>query len=204
MSVSPYTLQNLYNKGILDYVPMELASSANVSSLAGMQNPYLNMAAQGGLYQNYGMQQDSFSYTGANSGINNQMNYQNGMNNFGSIRGNFGFNNASQAGMNEFGGINGNIGMNNPQAGMNGFGGVNGNMMMNNPQAGINGFGGGFGKLGAEVSNTVSNTPSIVKGLIAAGIMIGTTALLFKRGKKAPVKQQTNHNFFDKLKFWKK
>ena len=64
MSVSPYTLQNLYDKGILDYVPMELANSTNVSSLTGMQNPYLNMAAQGNLYQNYGMQQDCFSYMG--------------------------------------------------------------------------------------------------------------------------------------------
>ena len=178
MSVSPYTLQNLYEKGILDYAPMELANSTNVSSLTGMQNPYLNMAAQGNLYQNYGMQQDCFSYTGLN--------------------------NYSQSGINGIGGINGNIGMNNPQTGFNCFGGVNGNMIINNPQAGLNGFGGGFGKLGTSVSNTVSNTPSIVKGLIAAGIMLGTTALLFKKGKKAPVKQPTNNSFFDKLKFWKK
>ena len=190
MSVSPYTLQNLYNNGILDYAPMELANSMNVSSLNGMQNPYLNMAAQGNLYQNYGTQKDSFSYTGSNADFNNKMNCLN--------------NNSFQVGMNAFGGVNNNIGFNNAQAGMNGFGGVNNNVIMNNPQAGMNGFGGGFGKLGTNVSNVMSNNSGIVKGLIAAGIMIGTTAMLFKKGKKVPVKQQTNTNFLDKLKFWKK
>ena len=60
--VSLYSLQNLYNQGILYYVPTELASGPNVSSLNGMQNPYLNMAAQGNLYQTAGMTPDSFSH----------------------------------------------------------------------------------------------------------------------------------------------
>lgn len=184
MSVSPYTLQNLYAKGILDYAPMELANSINVSSLNGMQNPYLNMATQGNLYQNHGMQQDSFSYNGFNSAYNNSID--------------------SQAGLNSFGSINGNILTNNSDAGLNGFGNVNGNIITNNSQAGINGFGGAFGKLGDDLSNTASKTPNVVKGLIAGGIMIASTILLFKKCKKAPPKQQTNTNFFDKLKFWKK
>ena len=195
--VSLYSLQNLYNQGILDYVPAELASSQNVSSLAGMQNPYLNMAAQGNLYQTAGMTPDSFSYSGTNLGFQDGTA---GHLNAGYVGGSYN-NGFANAGMNALGGINGSIGMNNSQAGMNGFGGVNGNILTNNSQAGINGFGGGFGKLG----QTVANTPNIIKGLIAGGIIIGTTMLFFKKGKKAPVKVQSqNTSFLSKLKFWKK
>lgn len=193
--VSLYSLQNLYNQGILDYVPTELASGPNVSSLNGMQNPYLNMAAQGNLYQTAGMTPDSFSHSGANLGFQDG-----GHANAGYIGGQAG-NGFYGAGMNAFGGVNGNLGFNNPQAGLNGFGGVNGNVLTNNSQAGINGFGGGFGKLG----QAVSNTPSMIKGLIAGGIIIGTTMLCLKKGKKAPVKvQHQNSGFLSKLKFWKK
>lgn len=214
--VSLYSLQNLYNQGILDYVPAELANSQNVSSLAGMQNPYLNMAAQGNLYQTAGMNPDSFSYSGTNLGFQDGTaghlnagyvggSYNNGfanagMNALGGINGSIGMNN-SQAGINGFGGVNGNVGFNNSQAGMNGFGGVSGNILTNNSPAGRNGFGGGFGKLG----QTVANTPNIIKGLIAGGIIIGTTMLCLKKGKKAPVKVQSqNTSFLSKLKFWKK
>ena len=195
--VSLYSLQNLYNQGILDYVPAELASTQNVSSLAGMQNPYLNMAAQGNLYQTAGMTPDSFSYSGTNLGFQDGTA---GHLNAGYVGGSYN-NGFANAGLNALGGINGSIGMNNSQAGMNGFGGVNGNILTNNSQAGINGFGGGFGKLG----QTVANTPNIIKGLIAGGIIIGTTMLCLKKGKKAPVKVQSqNTSFLSKLKFWKK
>ena len=195
--VSLYSLQNLYNQGILDYVPAELASSQNVSSLAGMQNPYLNMAAQGNLYQTAGMTPDSFSYSGTNLGFQDGTA---GHLNAGYVGGSYN-NGFANAGMNALGGINGSIGMNNSQAGMNGLGGVNGNILTNNSQAGINGFGGGFGKLG----QTVANTPNIIKGLIAGGIIIGTTMLCLKKGKKAPAKvQPQNTSFLSKLKFWKK
>ena len=195
--VSLYSLQNLYNQGILDYVPAELASSQNVSSLAGMQNPYLNMAAQGNLYQTAGMTPDSFSYSGTNLGFQDGTA---GHLNAGYVGGSYN-NGFANAGMNALGGINGSIGMNNSQAGMNGFGGVSGNILTNNSPAGINGFGGGFGKLG----QTVANTPNIIKGLIAGGIIIGTTMLCLKKGKKAPAKvQPQNTSFLSKLKFWKK
>ena len=195
--VSLYSLQNLYNQGILDYVPAELASTQNVSSLTGMQNPYLNMAAQGNLYQTAGMTPDSFSYSGTNLGFQDGTA---GHLNAGYVGGSYN-NGFASAGMNALGGINGAIGMNTSQAGMNGFGGVNGNILTNNSQAGINGFGGGFGKLG----QTVANTPNIIKGLIAGGIIIGTTMLCLKKGKKAPAKvQPQNTSFLSKLKFWKK
>lgn len=196
--VSLYSLQNLYNQGILDYVPVELASAPNVSSLAGMQNPYLNMAMQGNLYQSAGMAPDSFSY--ANAGINAiTQDGTAGHANAGYVGGNAG-GGYYTAGLNGFGGVNGNVGFNNPQAGINGLGGVNGNVLTNNSQAGINGFGGGFGKLG----QAISNTPNSIKGLLAAGLIIGTAALCLKRGKKPPVKQSQTSNFFSKLKFWKK
>lgn len=196
--VSLYSLQNLYNQGILDYVPAELASAPNVSSLAGMQNPYLNMAMQGNLYQSAGMAPDSFSY--ANAGINAiTQDGTAGHANAGYVGGNAG-GGYYTAGLNGFGGVNGNVGFNNPQAGINGLGGVNGNVLTNNSQAGINGFGGGFGKLG----QAISNTPNSIKGLLAAGLIIGTAALCLKRGKKPPVKQSQSSNFFSKLKFWKK
>ena len=194
--VSLYSLQNLYNQGILAYVPAELASTQNVSSLAGMQNPYLNMAAQGNLYQTAGMSPDSFSYSGTNLGFQDGTA---GHLNAGYVGGSYN-NGFANAGLNALGGINGSIGMNNSQAGMNGFGGVNGNILTNNSQAGINGFSGGFGKRG----QTVANTPNIIKGLIAGGIIIGTTMLCLKKGKKAPAKvQPQNTSFLSKLKFWK-
>lgn len=195
--VSLYSLQNLYNQGILDYVPAELASTQNVSSLTGMQNPYLNMAAQGNLFQTAGMNPDSFSYSGTNLGFQDGTA---GHLNAGYVGGSYN-NGFANAGLNALGGINGSIGMNNSQAGMNGFGGVSGNILTNNSPAGRNGFGGGFGKLG----QTVANTPNIIKGLIAGGIIIGTTMLCLKKGKKAPVKVQSqNTSFLSKLKFWKK
>ena len=174
--VSLYSLQNLYNQGILDYVPTELASGPNVSSLAGMQNPYLNMAAQGNLYQTAGMTPDSFSYSGANLGFHN---------------GTAGHANTGHIGMNS--------NFYDSQAGLNGFGGVNGNILINNSSAGMNAFGGGFGKLG----QAISNTPNAIKGLVAGGIIVGTTLFCFKKGKKAPTKVQ-QESFLSKLKFLKK
>ncbi len=58
MSVNSFTLNNLYNQGILDYVPFELCNGSNVSLMNGMQNPYLQNAQHGALYQNHG-QNDS-------------------------------------------------------------------------------------------------------------------------------------------------
>lgn len=193
--VSLYSLQNLYNQGILDYVPTELASGPNVSSLASMQNPYLNLAAQGNLYQTAGMTPDGFSYSGANLGFHNGTA---GHANTGYIGMDSSFYN-SKAGLNGLGGVNGSIGFNNPQAGLNGLGGVNGNILTNNSSAGMNAFGGGFGKLG----QAISNTPNAIKGLVAGGIIVGTTLFCLKKGKKAPTKVQ-QESFLSKLKFWKK
>ena len=67
MAINPYTLNNLYNYGILDYAPYELCNGGvNVSSMNGMQNPYLSNAMQGTLFQQYGSQADSFTMNNGN------------------------------------------------------------------------------------------------------------------------------------------
>ena len=71
MALNPNTLQNLYNKGLLDYVPQDLMAEAYMSqagaAMTMMSNPYLEMAKQGGLYQSAGSMNDSFNYTGGNN-----------------------------------------------------------------------------------------------------------------------------------------
>lgn len=96
MAINPYTLNNLYNQGILDYAPYDLCNGGiNVNSLDGMQNPYLNAAMQGNLYRNSNIS-DSFGFSTPQ---------------------------AQNAGVDAFGGINGNIISNNSPAGINAFGG---------------------------------------------------------------------------------
>ena len=71
MSVSPYTLNMLYQQGILDYVPIDLAAPSPIGFMGTAQNPYLNSAMSGDAFQNYG-QNDSF-----NSSINSNIAYNN-------------------------------------------------------------------------------------------------------------------------------
>ncbi len=178
MTVNPYTMNNLYAQGILDYVPYDLGYAPNVSSYANFPNPYMQTAMQGDLYRNYGLGNDSF---------------------------------VRSAGMNGFGlpvGAESN-------AGMNGFG-IQG--VGDYSQAGINGFGGGFGTLGQNFSQGVSNTisfaekiPAPIKGILALGVIGGALALCFRIGKKPASSQgffsklgDKLSDFGEKLKFWKK
>ena len=91
MALNPYTLNNLYAQGILDYVPQDLCA-VSPSPLAGMQNPYLNSAQQGALDQNSNTG-DSFSPQVESAGVNA----------FGGVNGNI-ITNHSNAGLNAFGG----------------------------------------------------------------------------------------------------
>ena len=54
----------------------------------------------------------------------------------------------------------------------------------------------------AKTKETVSNSPNWVKGLLAAGITVGTLCCLFFRGGKKPVKVQSSSNLtlFQKIK----
>ncbi len=60
MAVNPNTLYHLYQNGILDFVPADLAMPSPVGISTPVTNPYLDMAKQGGLYQSAGMTTDSF------------------------------------------------------------------------------------------------------------------------------------------------
>ncbi len=176
MAISPFTLQNLYNQGILDYTPMELAQGTNISSLNGMQNPYLNMATQGNLYKNSLNSQDSFCH---------KNNLPCGIDTIPT---------------DQFGGINGDT-LWHSNSGVNALG-INLEKPLGNSDAGINGFGGGFGELGKNVSNAVSSTSGLWKGLASGIIALGTIGYCIKKCKKP--KQKTTSNFMSKLQFWKK
>ena len=196
MSVNPYTLNNLYSQGILDYAPYELCNSGiNVSSMNGISNPYLNTAMQGTQFQNYGQTPDSFCASGKIGTV--QPNPE-----MSSARGSFGFGNDS-------------IGINS-QAGSNAYGlqGIGAQSQAGSIAYGLQGIGmqspseqaawGGFGDASqgikdgiSKVSGFAQNIPSPIKGLAAAGMMIGALALALKTKKKPQVKPKTN--FFSNL-----
>lgn len=168
MTIDPFTLNNLYGQGIIDYVPYDLGITPSASY--GMQNPYLQSAMQGQLYRTQGTVNDSFVKSA-------------GMNGFGVS----GYGNGYSAGMNGFGEQN--IG-HTASGGLNGFGeqGIGGES-----NAGVNGFGGGLGNLSADFSNGLEKTvsffdriPTFVKGLISGVIVVGTIAYCLKGKKKLP------------------
>lgn len=196
MSVNPYTLNNLYSQGILDYAPYELCNSGiNVSSMNGISNPYLNTAMQGTQFQNYGQTPDSFCASGKIGTV--QPNPE-----MSSARGSFGFGNDSiginsQAGSNAYG-LQG-IGAQS-QAGSNAYGLQGIGMQSPSEQAAWGGFGDtsqGIKDGISKVSGFTQNIPSPIKGLAAAGMMIGALALALKTKKKPPVKPKMN--FFSNL-----
>ncbi len=196
MSVNPYTLNNLYSQGILDYAPYELCNSGiNVSSMNGISNPYLNTAMQGTQFQNYGQTPDSFCASGKIGTV--QPNPE-----MSSARGSFGFGNDSiginsQAGSNAYG-LQG-IGAQS-QAGSNAYGLQGIGMQSPSEQAAWGGFGDtsqGIKDGISKVSGFTQSIPSPIKGLAAAGMMIGALALALKTKKKPQVKPKTN--FFSNL-----
>ena len=196
MSVNPYTFNNLYSQGILDYAPYELCNSGiNVSSMNGISNPYLNTAMQGTQFQNYGQTPDSFCASGKIGTV--QPNPE-----MSSARGSFGFGNDSiginsQAGTNAYG-LQG-IGAQS-QAGSNAYGLQGIGMQSPSEQAAWGGFGDtsqGIKDGISKVSGFAQNIPSPIKGLAAAGMMIGALALALKTKKKPQVKPKTN--FFSNL-----
>ena len=212
MSVSPYTLNNLYSQGILDYAPYELCNSGiNVSSMNGISNPYLNTAMQGTQFQNYGQTPDSFCSSSRNGSVqpNPEMSSAQETSGFG----NESIGSKSEAGMNAYG-ISG-IGTQS-QAGINAYGlqGIGAQS-----QAGINAYGlqgigmqspseaaswGGFSDTSKSIENGITNAsniankiPNPIKGIAAAGMMIGGIALAIKTKKKP--KQKPKNNFFSNL-----
>lgn len=212
MSVNPYTLNNLYSQGILDYAPYELCNSGiNVSSMNGISNPYLNTAMQGAQFQNYGQTPDSFCASGKTGTV--QPNPEMGSAQVSSSFGNENIGINSEAGSNAYG-VSG-IGTQS-QAGTNAYGlqGIGAQSQAGENAYGLQGIGmqgpseqaawGGFGDTSqsikdglSRVSGFTQNIPSPIKGLAAAGMMIGALALALKTKKKPKVKPKTN--FFSNL-----
>ena len=197
MAPDIYTLTGLYNKGIIDYVPYELATP-----IAGGSD-YLNTAIQGNLYQNYGTGDSyNFSNTMRNAGysnvaLNNTQIYDNGILSIGT---------QTQAGRNAFGlqgvgvsradsfgatGING-IGTQ-TQAGRNAFGlqgvGIDSN-------AGLNAFGGDIRPDSVNaIKSAASANSNLLLGIAGLGIILLTIRGCIKGLRKPKPKQ----SFFQKI-----
>lgn len=192
MSVSPYTLNNLYNQGILDYAPYDLCNSGiNVSSLNGISNPYLNTAMQGTQFQNYGNTPDCFCASG-NYGMENNPYLSNGTGVISTAT----IGSKSTAGQNAYG-LQGIGDMSN--AGLNAYG-IDGIGAKAPSQ--INAWG-GFGDVERDFSDGFSNAssfwqriPTPIKGIAAAGMMLGAVAISLKTKKKPP---EAKTSFFSKL-----
>lgn len=169
---NPYTLNHLYFQGILDYVPYDLCGGAVVSPMNAMQNPYLNAAQQGALYQNNGKYSDFVEIgLGNNIGVNSNA----GSNAYGLQ--DIGL--ESNAGANAYG-LSG-VGTQSQTGGINAWGG------MSDVQNGI-----------AKTTAFFDSIPKFVKGLVAGTLMIGSLALVFKSGKKPT--PTNNTSFLSKLK----
>ena len=214
MALNPYTLYHLYDKGILEYVPTDLMMGTPMGAMMPMSNPYLDMAMQGGLYQNHGMANDSFQMSGVQSPY--VQNYQsnptvgNGITQIGALSNagglntfnGYGVGTQSAASIPGAFGFNGNIGAYSDSSVLNTF---NGHGVGSQSQAGgLNTFGGftdtqnnisgGFNKM----MTIVDRTPKVVLGLFAGAIGIGSLILAFKKGKK-PATTTHSTSFWSKL-----
>lgn len=140
MTVSPFTLNNLYGQGIIDYVPYDLGVS-QIPMMNGMQNPYMQNAMQGALYQKHGTMPDAFTHSA-------------GLNGFGVQ----GIGETSSAGLNGFG--ESEIGKK-TSAGINGFGGGFGNLGKD--------FSNGVEKTVSFIDRIPTFVKGLISGAIAVG-----------------------------------
>lgn len=213
MAINSFTLNNLYNNGILDYVPYELCSTSPISNMQPLQNPYSNLVAEEkGNFQSYNNDTFSKNNNSYNQNLNFSQNNQ-GVMTSGMYGGDSFFNNSLYSGSMEQNN-NGLFSTTNPsyqtipglglvgQNGDNGLGlikdfqGNNINTLNNPPQSMMN--------LNTNLTNHMKNatsfinqTPNFVKGLISGTLLLGTLLFCLKRGKKAPT--QTQKSFWSKL-----
>ena len=197
MSVSPYTLNSLYQNGILDFVPQDLCYPLPAGNM-NMQNPYLNAAMQGNLYQQYGNGSDSFTRTNFQGGyydaqIGSQSNaMQNAIS--GGVSG-YGAQNSN--GIGSMFGFNGIGSQSNAGVSMFGETGIGGqsNINMQNTYGGFSDVKNNLAKGFNQASGVVSSTPTAIKGLFAAGLVTLALFGLFRgKGSKKNAK-----NFWSKF-----
>ncbi len=207
--MNPYTLDRLYANGIIDFTPYEVLYSPAAPNAYSMTNPYLNMAAQAGLYQKSITAGDSFNSSNMNFYGNSSMNNMDysmhnpysslvsqfkGINSIaaGNAYGNMGIGSMSQAGgMNSLG-FNGSIGTNSTAAMNAGLGEAG--IGVQNTGVATNALG-GFGSIGNKISSALSSDSGmsgyVKRALIGLGTIIVGAIILFK-GKKKPQKQTTS------------
>lgn len=163
MAVNPYTLNGLYQKGIIDYVDPELTVGMAASPMQGMVNPYanikaneyLNSAMQGQMYHNHGSAQDSFV---SNHGQNI---YNSGAIGSNSTVGSSMFG-AQGIGTNSSAGVASSFG--DPTVGKYYSGGFEQSM------GGLTDVKNGIYSTSAKAQNLYNSTPDWLKGIIAVGI----------------------------------
>jgi len=203
MAVNPYTLAHLCDKGILDGADIAMLNAPTMPIMP-IGNQYLDMAMQGNLYQNSGMGYDSFhsSYSPAYTPSYPNTITTNGYNGMPAAIGSM----SNAGGMNAFNGYG--VGVYNNNNTLTAFG-EDGFTGSQSAAGGLNAFGGfsdtqnnissGFNK----TMSAIDRTPKAIWGLLAGAIGITGIALMFKRGKKPDLTNESS-NLLTKLKFWKK
>ena len=211
MALNPYTLYSLYEKGILDYVPTDLAVPTPMGAMMPMRNPYLDMAMQGGLYQNHGINADSFQISSPYS-INTQSygNLGGSYSQLGALSnagGTTAFSGYGVGVQSNAGGINAisgyGVGTKSNAGGMNA---INGYGVGSQSPAGFEHAVGGFADAQNSINNGINTaasvfnrTPKIILGLAAGAIGVLGLMAAFKRGKKPPKTSANNTSFLSKL-----
>lgn len=197
MALNPYTLYHLYEKGILDYVPTDLLTTTQVGAMTSASNPYLDMAMQGGLYQNQGAYTDTFqSQTNSTNSYGVQSPYQQNYQSkryieTGTVQNGI---NSNVGGLNIFNGYGVGTKSAVTTAGLFGFNDVSGSKSQ---AGGLSMFG-----FGADTKNNISNgfnnvvtvfdrTPKIILGIIGGVIGLAAIKKGFRIGKKPVVKTQS-------------
>ena len=181
MTINPYILNGLYQKGIIDYVPMDLGFAPNVSSMNYVSgDAYMKSAMQGAMYQNYGYGSDSYTRN-----FNQQIGtHSAAADNALTLQGIGGSANVNYA---AFGDPR--IGSHAPSA-VNALGFSDSDSQYNVAENAL----GGFSDVKRSYNQTMTaihNTPTIVKGVISALIGIGGIYLFLKKGKKPKQPKQS-------------
>ena len=206
MTVNPNTLYGLYYKGILDYVPMDLCMPTPIASFGNMQNPYMNSAMSGNLYQQHGNGYDTFTQSQGQYGYvgNPYANLNNGYNSMNTPQYNGQIGSQASGGLGKIFGFSG--GGQNQAQGPNMFG-QGGGIGVQSNQSIENNFG-GFGDFKNNIKSTASKVgdlPTWIKGIASGAILLGTLIFCFK-GKKKPKGKQAGSllSKLNPLKLFKK
>ena len=188
MTINPYILNGLYQKGIIDYVPMDLGFAPNVSSMNYVStDAYMKSAMQGAMYQNYGYASDSYTRN-----FNQQIGtHSAAADNALSLQGIGGSADTRYAAYGDP-----RIGTHAPNT-MNALGFSDVNSQYNVADNALGGFSDVKGSFN-QAMTAFHNTPTIVKGIVSTLIGIGGLYLFLRKGKKP---KEAKPSLLSRLKF---